>query len=123
MDWKAQGQGTKGVFFRERFPEMIIEDFEGSFRQRMDKLEILLAEQNDLILVGSSYGGFMAAVYAWLNEERVKKVILLAPALHLDPYKPYLNKKPSMPVAIFHGNRDDKGKHGHPSIFVSSMGV
>ena len=104
---ESTSRGTKGVFFRERYPEMIIEDFEGSFDKRMEKLESLLAGKEDLLLIGSSYGGLMAAVYACLNEERVKKLILLAPALHLDPYEPYLQKKLHMPIAVFHGLRDD----------------
>ena len=58
------------------------------FPERMEKLEGLLAGKNELVLVGSSYGGLMAAVYACLHEERVKKLILLAPALHLEPYNP-----------------------------------
>jgi pimeloyl-ACP methyl ester carboxylesterase len=104
---ESSGQGTKGVFFRERFPEMIIEDFAGSFRERMEKLEDLLAGKENLIIVGSSYGGLMAAAYASLNEERVRKLVLLAPALHLDPFKLYLTRKLSLPVALFHGLRDD----------------
>ena len=104
---ESTGWGTKGVFFRERYPGMIIEDFWGSFHERMERLETFLARKNDLLLIGSSYGGLMAATYACLNEERVKKLILLAPALHLDPYRPYLNKKLHMPIAIFHGLRDD----------------
>jgi predicted esterase len=104
---ESTSRGTKGIFFRERYPEMIIEDFVGSFSQRMEKLEGLLSGKEDLILIGSSYGGLMAAVYACLNEERVKKLILLAPALHLDPYRPFRNKKLRMPIAIFHGLRDD----------------
>jgi pimeloyl-ACP methyl ester carboxylesterase len=103
---ESSSQGTKGLFFRERYPQMIVEDFSGSFLQRMEKLGTLLAGKDNLVLVGSSYGGLMAAVYACLNEERVKKLILLAPALHLDPYRPYLNKKLHMPTAIFHGLRD-----------------
>ncbi len=104
---ESSGQGTKGIFFRERFPGMIIEDFDGSFEQRMEKLEGLIAQKIDLILVGSSYGGLMAAVYAFLHEEKVKKLILLAPAIHLDPFNPYLNKILQIPVAIFHGLQDD----------------
>jgi pimeloyl-ACP methyl ester carboxylesterase len=103
----SSSQGTKGTFLRKRYPEMILEDFFGSFPQRMEKLESLLAGEKELILVGSSYGGLMAAVYACLHEESVKKLILLAPALHLEPYKPYRNKKLHMPIAIFHGVRDD----------------
>jgi len=104
---ESSSQGTKGSFFRKRYPDMIIEDFSGSFAERMKKLESLLAGKNDLILVGSSYGGLMAAVYAGLHEDRVGKLILLAPALHLEPYTPYLNKKLHIPVTVYHGLRDD----------------
>jgi pimeloyl-ACP methyl ester carboxylesterase len=103
---ESTSRGTKGVFFRARYPEMIIEDYFGPFAQRMAQLEGLLAGKDNLVLVGSSYGGLMAAVYACLNEARVRKLILLAPALHLEPYNPYLNKKLGMPIAIFHGLRD-----------------
>jgi pimeloyl-ACP methyl ester carboxylesterase len=104
---ESSGQGTKGRFFRERYPEMIIEDYVGSLAQRMEKLEGLLAGKDQLILVGSSYGGLMAAIYASLHEERVKKLILLAPALHLEDYHPYLTTKLSIPVIIFHGRQDE----------------
>jgi pimeloyl-ACP methyl ester carboxylesterase len=104
---ESTGRGTKGVFFRERYPDMIIEDFTGAFPERMEKLEALLAGKTDLILVGSSYGGLMAATYACLHEERVKKLILLAPALHLEEYDPCRNRKLHMPIVIFHGLKDD----------------
>jgi pimeloyl-ACP methyl ester carboxylesterase len=104
---ESSSRGSKGAFFRERYPGMILEDFSGSFSQRMLSLEDLLAARSNLILVGSSYGGLMAAVYACLHEDRVKKLILLAPALHLESFKPYLRKRLLMPVVIFHGLRDD----------------
>jgi predicted esterase len=104
---ESSGWGTKGIFFRDRYPGMIIENFDGSFAQRMEKLDGLLAKKDDLILVGSSYGGLMAAAYAYLHEERVKKLILLAPALHLEPFQPYLNKTLQIPVAVFHGLQDE----------------
>lgn len=104
---ESSSQGTKGGFFRKRFPDMIIENYFGSFSERMEKLEELLAGKEHLILVGSSFGGLMAAVYACLHEERVKKLILLAPALHLEYYQPYLTKKLIMPIALFHGRQDD----------------
>jgi len=37
----------------------------------------------------------------------VRKVGLLAPALHLDSNEPSRNKKLLMPVVIYHGMRDD----------------
>lgn len=103
---ESSSGGTKGVFFRKRFPDMIIEDYPGSFPERMEKLENLLAGKFDLLLVGSSFGGLMAAVYACLHEERVKGLILLAPALHLEDYRPCLSKKLSMPVTVVHGRQD-----------------
>lgn len=103
----SSSRGTKGTFFRDRFPDMIVGDYSGSFSQRMDKLDDLLAEKTNLVLVGSSYGGLMAAVYACLHEERVKKLILLAPALHLEPYKPFQDRILQLPITIFHGLQDD----------------
>jgi pimeloyl-ACP methyl ester carboxylesterase len=104
---ESSSQGTKGRFFRARFPDMIMEDYSGLFHHRMEQLAAFLAGKIDLILVGSSFGGLMAASYASLHEEYVKKLILLAPALHLDAYEPYAHKKLLMPVDIFHGSRDE----------------
>ena len=104
---ESTSRGTKGLFFRDRYPDMILEDFWGPFPERMQRLTTLLDGKQELILVGSSYGGLMAAVYACLHEERVRKLILLAPALHLEPYHPYLDRKLHMPILIFHGVRDD----------------
>jgi pimeloyl-ACP methyl ester carboxylesterase len=104
---ESTSRGTKGTFFSERYPGMIVEDYPGSFARRMKKLERLLAKKQSLILVGSSYGGLMATVYAYRYEERVKKLILLAPALHLEPFRPYQNRKLHTPITIFHGKQDD----------------
>jgi predicted esterase len=98
--------GTKGVFFRGKYPDMIIEDFVGTFKDRMEKLNNILSGKAPLILVGSSYGGLMAAVYSFNNKESVQKLILLAPALDIDEFKPYLGRQLLLPVVIYHG-RDD----------------
>jgi predicted esterase len=104
---ESSSQGNKGVFFRQHYPDMIIEDFSGSFEERMEKLEIVLAGKSDLILVGSSFGGLMAAVYACLHEKSVRKLVLLAPALHLESFTPHLNTTLHIPVVIYHGLNDD----------------
>ena len=104
---ESSSRGTKGVFFRERYPDMILEDYLGSFAHRMEKLEGLLAGKDPLILVGSSFGGLMAAAYAFGHETRVKKLILLAPALHTSLFQPYLKKKLSVPVILYHGRQDE----------------
>ena len=104
---ESSGRGTKGTYFSERYPDMIIEDYTGSFPERMEKLEEILAGKKNLIFVGSSFGGLMAAVYACLHEELINKLFLLAPALHLEFYQPYQDKKLHIPITIYHGLQDD----------------
>jgi alpha-beta hydrolase superfamily lysophospholipase len=104
---ESTAQGTKGQFFRQFFPQMIIEDYTGVFATRMRQLKDLLAGKADLILVGSSYGGLMATQYAIENEDKVKKMILLAPALNLPEFKPPGHTKLQMPVIIYHGTNDN----------------
>ena len=104
---ESTSKGTKGVFFRERYGDMIIEDFHGTLEQRMDKLNSLLSKKSSLIMVGSSYGGLMAAIYAFNNQERVKKLILLAPTLVFEEFEPYSKKRIGTAVIIYHGEGDD----------------
>jgi pimeloyl-ACP methyl ester carboxylesterase len=104
---ESSSQGVKGVFLRERYPDMIIEDFSGPLEERMEKLNGVLAGRTDMILVGSSFGGLMAAIYACENESRVRRVILLAPALHVPDFARFLGKRVNIPVSLFHGRNDD----------------
>ena len=104
---ESTAQGTKGQFFRQFFPQMIIEDYIGDFVTRMRKLKGLLSGSADLILVGSSFGGLMATQYAIENEDRVKKMILLAPALNLPEFRPPVHTKLNLPVIIYHGTDDN----------------
>ncbi|MDR2861428.1 MAG: alpha/beta hydrolase [Syntrophobacterales bacterium] len=104
---ESSGQGAKGVFFRERYPDMLVEDYEGTFAARMEKLNGLLAGKEELILVGSSYGGLMAAVYTFDHPEQVKKLILLAPALMLTEFAPYQGRRLTLPVKLYHGRQDE----------------
>jgi predicted esterase len=104
---ESTAQGAKGQYFSNNFPGMIIEDYTGDFSNRMHKLNSVLAGINNLIIVGSSYGGLMAVQYAMENENRVGKLILLAPALNLTEFKSHYNKQLSIPVVIYHGTKDD----------------
>lgn len=86
---------------------MIIEDFTGDLAGRMDTLNALLADKTDMILVGSSYGGLMASIFACENEGRITKMILLAPAIGLPAFSPFMDHRLSLPVTVFHGSRDE----------------
>lgn len=104
---ESTSRGTKGEFFRNQYPDMILEDFAGTLDQRMDKLNRLLRDKADLVLVGSSYGGLMAAIYTCQNLQTVRKLILLAPALHLIDFQPYLTYRIETPAVLYHGRYDD----------------
>lgn len=103
---ESSSQGTKGVFFKDKFPDMFVEDFFGTFEERMATMTNLLDGKNDLILVGSSLGGLMATLFASRAEKKIKKLILLAPALNFVPPKIRKLIKLSCPVIIYHGSQD-----------------
>lgn len=104
---ESSSRGDKGLYFRERYPDMIVEDYFGSLQERMQTLFERLKGKTDLLLVGSSYGGLMAAIFACEQPQRVRKLILLAPALSLADFDPYLSKRLTIPTLIFHGSEDD----------------
>jgi len=104
---ESSSQGNKAVFFQDLFPEMIIPDFVGDVSTRMSKLNKILFDKKGLIMIGSSLGGLMASLYAFQNQDRMKKLILLAPAINLSDFSPYLPKKLALPVYIFHGENDE----------------
>ncbi len=103
----SSSRGTKSQYFRDRYPDMIIPDFQGSLQERMSRLEEVLGGKSGLILVGSSFGGLMAAIYAMANESSVERMILLAPAIHALEDVPYALKTLSIPVAVYHGVQDE----------------
>ena len=85
---------------------MLIPHFTGPLRERMDKLNAILAGKREIILVGSSFGGLMASIFAMENEDRAKKLILLAPAINLVDFTPYIKGVLGLPVWIYHGRQD-----------------
>jgi pimeloyl-ACP methyl ester carboxylesterase len=100
-------QGTKSVFFRERYPDMLIPNFIGELPERMEKLNKILSEGSGIRIVGSSFGGLMGYIFAMENEDRVESLILLAPAINLIGLSDYEPNSISTPVRIYHGINDD----------------
>ncbi len=104
---ESSSQGNKGRYFKTHYPEMTVEDFEGPLDNRMEKLERLLADRDNLILIGSSFGGLMAAIYASRHPGSVNRLVLLAPALDLEDFAPHAEHKLDIPVTIYHARQDD----------------
>ena len=104
---ESNNQGTKAVYFKKHFPDMLTPNFPGSLDERMADLRTLLSGKRDITLVGSSFGGLMASIFVMENEPRVKRLVLLAPAVNLMEFSPYRNRKIQVPVHIYHGRQDE----------------
>lgn len=73
----------------------------------MAALELVLGQhQGKWTIVGSSFGGLMGALWTVRNPGRVRKLILLAPALLNPEFSEALEKTVSVPVLLFHGAKD-----------------
>ncbi|MGI9536008.1 MAG: alpha/beta fold hydrolase [Desulfocapsaceae bacterium] len=83
----SSGSGTKGNFFSTGFPDMMRPDFKGTLQERMTQLYSLLANDGDVIVVGSSFGGLMGACLAIKDPDRVHRLIMLAPALNFHEFQ------------------------------------
>jgi alpha-beta hydrolase superfamily lysophospholipase len=104
---ESDSNSGKARQFREWFPGMVTPDFKGSFDERMGQLRSILSDTTGWTLIGSSYGGLMATVFALDHEPQLRKLILLAPALTLDPLASL--SKPgtiSVPTVLIHGTLD-----------------
>jgi pimeloyl-ACP methyl ester carboxylesterase len=103
---ESSNQGTKAVFFREKYPDMILPTFEGPLTARMEKLDQVLSGKSDIRIVGSSFGGLMAVLFAMEHPARVARMVLLAPAIHMIHDAPGKKETVTIPVSIYHGTKD-----------------
>lgn len=73
---------------------------------RVDKLkEIVERERTDVVLVGSSMGGYVSLVTA--ESYDLSGLFLLAPALYIDGYKHQIYKPKCNSIEVIHGWGDD----------------
>jgi pimeloyl-ACP methyl ester carboxylesterase len=104
---EGSSQGTKSRYLRQLFPDIMTPDFRGPLEDRMTLLESLLASTSNLILIGSSLGGLMAAIYTCQHVERMHQLILLAPALAEDAFIPFHDCRVDVPTRVYHGREDE----------------
>jgi pimeloyl-ACP methyl ester carboxylesterase len=103
---ESSGRGFKGTFFRRLLPDMAAPDFTGPLEARMARLEPLLAARRHWVIVGSSFGGLMGALYTRARPDKVRKLILLAPALTYPEFAAEPQPEISVPTVIYHGTGD-----------------
>ena len=106
---ESSSQGTKARWFKERFPEMLIPDFSGRLEERMQDLKSNLEGRDNLILIGSSFGGLMATLFTLENVDRVKRVVLLAPALNFPGFHHADKRKIVVQCHLYIGIHDVDG--------------
>lgn len=103
---ESSNRGTKSVFFKDRYPDMLTPNFRGDLEARMEKLRGILAGRSGIRMVGSSFGGLMAALFAMEQPARVDRLVLLAPAVHVLEQAAESWREIEVPTWIYHGSRD-----------------
>ncbi|MFX0186554.1 MAG: alpha/beta hydrolase [Candidatus Hodarchaeota archaeon] len=111
----SSGQGFKAQLLRKVLPGCLTPDFKKYsdttshkklLEERMAQLISILREKKSWVIISSSFGGLMGALYTCQFPEKVMRLILLAPALAF----PILNltrfSPVNVPVIVFHGKFD-----------------
>jgi pimeloyl-ACP methyl ester carboxylesterase len=113
---ESSGKGFKGTYLKNLFPDILTPNFkifkknkslETLLKERMEQLDLILKTRNPWIIIGSSFGGLMATIYALQNPEKTARLILFAPflaapMLQIDGILPL-----NIPTIIFHGRHDE----------------
>jgi predicted alpha/beta hydrolase family esterase len=103
---ESSGQGFKATMLRGLFPAVLTPDFTGPLEQRMAQLAPILAARSGWVIIGSSMGGLMAALFTCQHPEQVRKLILLAPALTWPHFADHPPAPVRTPTVVYHGRRD-----------------
>ncbi len=113
---KSSGKGFKGTYLKSLFPDILTPNFkkfkktlylESLLKERMRQLDSILTRRNLWVIIGSSFGGLMATLYAHRYPEKIERLILLAPLL-APPLLQIDNILPlTIPTIIFHGKYDE----------------
>ena len=115
----SSGNGTKGRFFAENFPQISRPNFHGLFTARINQLEKLCEEDKAITFIGSSFGGLMASSFTENNKDRVSRLILMAPALNFEDYTPPVPAI-DVPTLLIIGRHDDVTPMG-PVLALAQM--
>jgi len=103
---ESSGHGFKAKLLRSIFPAMLTPDFRGTLEERMEQLTPIMAERQSWIIVGSSFGGLMGALFACRHPQQVRKLVLLAPALTRPQFADAPPAPIAVPVVAYHGRGD-----------------
>lgn len=100
--------GSKYQALTERFGPVISPDCSEVY-DPLERLKIIraeLANEKELLVVGSSMGGLMALLLQQAEPEKVAGMVLCAPAIHR-PETPAFAYDTLPPTIVIHGTSDD----------------
>jgi len=103
---ESSSQTHKAAVIRRIYPKMLVPDFSGDLQQRMEQLQRVLDGTLDWTIIGSSFGGLMGVLFACEHPDRVRKLILLAPALMLPEFAGNLPPAIEVPTVLIQGAQD-----------------
>ncbi len=104
--------GTKYQALKDIDRQILSPDFQHqSLAERLITAELATRGFTDLIIVGSSMGGLVAALLYQQCPERIKGLLMLAPALHWEEAKT-IQSLPENTVLI-HGRQDEVVLYSH----------
>ncbi len=104
---EGSSQGVKAALLRGLFPHILTPDFRGSLEERMLKLRQILGETQGWKMIGSSFGGLMAALFACERPEQLDQLVLLAPALVWPDFANHAREPVNVPTIVYHGLKDE----------------
>ena len=74
---ESSGQSFKAELLRQLFPHILTPTFRGPLGPRMARLISSLGDASGWVIVGSSFGGLMGALFTCFHPDQVQKLILL----------------------------------------------
>ena len=113
---ESSGDGFKGQLLRKELPGCLTPNFtpynpkipiKSLLNERMRQLISILENKTDWIIIASSFGGLMGALFTLKYPSKVSKLILLAPYLSTPAIDPEKYSPVDPPVIVFHGKLDE----------------
>lgn len=106
--YESSGSGFKGRLLKTKFPTILTPNFTGNLEERMKSLLLILNQREVWTIIGSSFGGLMATMYANRFPQKVERLILLAPAI----IPPFFSELPeinhiTIPTLVIQGINDN----------------
>jgi pimeloyl-ACP methyl ester carboxylesterase len=103
---EGTSQGEKATLLRGIFPGIVTPDFRGSLEERMTHLQTIIGDTRGWTMIGSSFGGLMAGMFACQHPDQVEKLVLLAPALIWPDFAASPPPPIDVPTVVYHGSLD-----------------